>query len=460
MKRNLIIFILIVSCGWAQNSIARQFSNAFADVAEKVNPSVVTILAKKEIKVDRYHRNNPYNNLFPQKFFDQELYTRALGSGVIVDSQEGYILTNNHVVENMDEITVRLIDKREYEAVIVGNDPRSDLAIIRIEAHELTAVDFGDSDELRVGEWVLAIGSPFSDNLSHTVTAGIISALGRSSIISNDNYEDFIQTDTAINPGNSGGALVNLDGALIGINTAIATGGLQRSSSGVGFAIPVNMAKKVMDDLINEGRVIRAWLGVYIQDLDDGAARALGLDTRDGALIGDVVKNSPAEKGGIEIGDIITTFDGQGISGSSNLKNIVSSSEPDKRYTVELLRDGKKKKYFITLEELPENPRTLARVESDIESELGFRIENVTIQLLRKYEIYDNVEGVVVTDIDRRSEAFTAGLRPGDVITRVGRRNVNSIKNFYELLDAESRGNTVLLLVKRKDVSRFLTLEM
>ena len=460
MKRYLIIFILIVSCGWAQNSIARQFSNAFADVAEKVNPSVVTILAKKEIKVDRYHRNNPYNNLFPQKFFDQELYARALGSGVIVDSQEGYILTNNHVVENMDEITVRLIDKREYEAVIVGNDPRSDLAIIRIEAHELTAVDFGDSDELRVGEWVLAIGSPFSDNLSHTVTAGIISALGRSSIISNDNYEDFIQTDTAINPGNSGGALVNLDGALIGINTAIATGGLQRSSSGVGFAIPVNMAKKVMDDLINEGRVIRAWLGVYIQDLDDGAARALGLDTRDGALIGDVVKNSPAEKGGIEIGDIITTFDGQGISGSSNLKNIVSSSKPNKRYTVELLRDGKKKKYFITLEELPENPRTLASIESDIESELGFRIENVTIQLLRKYEIYDNVEGVVVTDIDQRSEAFTAGLRPGDVITRVGRRNVNSIKNFYELLDAESRGNTVLLLVKRKDVSRFLTLEM
>lgn len=460
MKRYLIIFILIVSCGWAQNSIARQFSNAFADVAEKVNPSVVTILAKKEIKVDRYHRNNPYNNLFPQKFFDQELYTRALGSGVIVDSQEGYILTNNHVVENMDEITVRLIDKREYEAVIVGNDPRSDLAIIRIEAHELTAVDFGDSDELRVGEWVLAIGSPFSDNLSHTVTAGIISALGRSSIISNDNYEDFIQTDTAINPGNSGGALVNLDGVLIGINTAIATGGLQRSSSGVGFAIPVNMAKKVMDDLINEGRVIRAWLGVYIQDLDDGAARALGLDTRDGALIGDVVKNSPAEKGGIEIGDIITTFDGQGISGSSNLKNIVSSSKPNKRYTVELLRDGKKKKYFITLEELPENPRTLASIESDIESDFGFRIENVTIQLLRKYEIYDNVEGVVVTNIDRRSEAFTAGLRPGDVITRVGRRNVNSIKNFYELLDAESRGNTVLLLVKRKDVSRFLTLEM
>jgi len=307
---------------------------------------------------------------------------------------------------------------------------------------------------------VLAIGSPFTENLSHTVTAGIISALGRSNIISGDNYEDFIQTDTAINPGNSGGALVNLDGALIGINTAIATGGFERSNRGVGFAIPVNMARKVMDDLINEGRVIRSWLGVYIQDLDDATARAMGLDTRDGALIGDVVNNSPAEKSGIEIGDIITTFDGKNITGSANLKNIVSSSKPDKRYTVELLRDGKKKKYYITLEELPENPRTLARVESEIESELGFQVEDVTSNLLREYEIDEDVVGVVVTNIDRRSEAFSAGLRPGDVITRVGRQNVDSIKGFYKLIDSETRGNTVLFLVKRKDISRFLTLEM
>jgi serine protease Do len=184
------------------------------------------------------------------------------------------------------------------------------------------------------------------------------------------------------------------------------------------------------------------------------------LDTRDGALIGDVVNNSPAEKSGIEIGDIITTFDGKNITGSANLKNIVSSSKPDKRYTVELLRDGKKKKYYITLEELPENPRTLARVESEIESELGVQVEVVTSNLLREYEIDEDVVGVVVTNIDRRSEAFSAGLRPGDVITRVGRQNVDSIKGFYKLIDSETRGNTVLFLVKRKDISRFLTLEM
>lgn len=460
LKRYLIVFTVILSCGRAQNSIASQFSNTFAEVVEKVNPAVVTILAQKEITIEDYHRNNPFRQFLPEDFFDREYRSRALGSGVIVDEDYGYILTNNHVVEGMSEITVKLIDKREFEAEIVGSDPRSDLAIIHIDAQQLTAVDLGNSDELRVGEWVLAIGSPFNENLSHSVTAGIISALGRSHIISGDNYEDFIQTDTAINPGNSGGALVNLNGELIGINTAIATGGFERSNRGVGFAVPSNMAKKVMHDLISEGRVIRAWLGVYIQDLDDATARALDLDTRDGALIGDVVNNSPAEKGGIEIGDIITTFDGKNITGSAKLKNIVSSSKPEKRYTVELLRDGKKKKYFITLEELPENPRKLAKVESDVELELGFRVEDVTTQLMREYDINKDIKGVVVTNIDSRSEAFSAGLRPGDVITRVGRQNVGSTLDFFDLLDAEARGNTVLFLVKRKDVSRFLTLEM
>jgi len=215
-----------------------------------------------------------------------------------------------------------------------------------------------------------------------------------------------------------------------------------------------------MDDLINEGRVIRSWLGVYIQDLDDATARALGLETRDGALIGDVVKNSPAEKSGIEIGDIITSFDGKKITGSAKLKNIVSSSKPNKRYTVELLREGKRKKYYITLDELPTDPQALARVEGDVENELGFHVEDVNSQLLREYGINPDVQGVVVTNIDSRSEAFSAGLRPGDVITRVGRKNVGSTSEFFDLLDAEARGNTVLFLVKRKDVSRFLTLEM
>ena len=460
MRNMIIILVSTLTLGWTQNPIVSQFSDAFADVAEEVNPSVVTIMATKEIEVDRYHQNNPFGQLFPEEFFQQDHKNRALGSGVIVDKENRYILTNNHVVDGMDEITVKLIDKREYEATIVGNDPKSDLAIIQIEAENIDAVELGDSDALRVGEWVLAIGSPFNENLSHSVTAGIISALGRSNIISGENYEDFIQTDSAINPGNSGGALVSLDGKLIGINTAIATGGFERSNRGVGFAIPINMAKKVMHDLINEGRVIRAWLGVYIQDLDDATARAMEIDTRDGALIGEVVKNSPAEKGGIEVGDVITSFNEQKITSSSNLKNVVSSSKPDKRYTVELLREGKKKKYYITLEELPENPRLLAKADTDVEHELGFKVEDVSSKLLTEYQIRENVEGVIVTNVDRRSEAFSAGLRSGDVITRVGRQEVKNTKLFFELLDQESRGNTVLFLVKRGEASRFLTLEM
>jgi len=460
LKQILIIFTILNSFTWAQNPIVSQFSNTFADVAEEVNPSIVTILANKTVKRDRHHDNNPFGDIFPEEFFNQNYKMRALGSGVIVDRENGYILTNNHVVENMDEITVKLIDKRKYEAEIVGTDPKSDLAVIKIKTNDLAAIKLGDSDQLRVGEWVLAIGSPFNENLSHTVTAGIVSALGRSHIISGDNYEDFIQTDSAINPGNSGGALVNMSGELIGINTAIATGGVERANRGVGFAIPVNMAKKVMNDLISEGRVIRAWLGVYIQDLDDATSRALGLDTRDGALIGDVVKNSPAEKAGIEIGDIITTFNNKSIFSSSNLRNVVSSSTPGKRYTVELIRDGKKKKYYITLDELPSNPNVLASTENEYQSDLGFRIEDIDRQVLREYHLNQDVEGVVVTEIDRASKAFSSGLRSGDVITRVGRKSVNDAKSFYELLDQEARGNTVLFLVKRGDVSRFLTLEM
>ncbi len=460
LKRYLITFTILFSLGWGQNSVVSQFSNTFADVAEEVNPSVVTILANKKVKQERFHKGNPFEEFFPHEFFDQEFQTRALGSGVIVDKDNGYILTNNHVVENMDEITVKLIDKREYDAEIVGSDPKSDLAIIKIQTNDLHAIKLGDSDMLRVGEWVLAIGSPFNENLSHTVTAGIVSALGRSHIISNDNYEDFIQTDAAINPGNSGGALVNLNGELIGINAAIATGGFERSNRGVGFAIPINMVKKVMNDLINEGRVIRSWLGVYIQDLDDATARALDLNTRDGALIGDVVRNSPAEKAGIKIGDIITTFDSKNITGSSRLKNVVSSSIPDKRYTVELIRDGKKKKYYITLEELPENPRALTKVDKEYESDLGFRVEDVNSRIRREFNLERDIEGVVVSEIDRRSKAYSTGLRPGDVIMRVGRKDVENIDAFYNLLDEETRGNTVLFLVKRGDVSRFLTLEM
>ena len=245
MRKNLlIVFSIIFSVGFAQRSIIRQFSETFANVAEKVNPAVVTISTDKIIKIDHFQNQYPFNRFFGwDRDLDQdrEFRTKALGSGVIIDAHKGYIVTNNHVVEDMDKITVKLMDKRTFEATVVGSDPKSDLAVLQIEGDDLTEVEIGDSDKLRVGEWVLAIGSPFSDNLSHTVTAGIISAMGRSDIISRQNYEDFIQIDAAINPGNSGGALVNLNGEFIGINRGIATGGFDRSIRGVGFAIPANM---------------------------------------------------------------------------------------------------------------------------------------------------------------------------------------------------------------------------
>ena len=306
MRKNwLIVFSIIISFGFAQRSIVQQFSETFANVAEKVNPAVVTISTDKIIKVDPFQNQYPFNRFFGwdrDQDQDREFRTKALGSGVIIDARKGYIVTNNHVVDDMDKITVKLMDKRTFEAIVVGSDPKSDLAVLQIEGDDLTALEIGDSDKLLVGEWVIAIGSPFSDNLSHTVTAGIVSAMGRSDIISRQNYEDFIQIDAAINPGNSGGALVNLNGKLIGINTAIATGGYDRSNRGVGFAIPANMVNKVMKDLINKGYVVRGWLGVAIQEIDDSYAKALGLETRDGALISNVASASPADNAGLITG--------------------------------------------------------------------------------------------------------------------------------------------------------------
>ena len=245
------------------------------------------------------------------------------------------------------------MDKMEYNATIIGRDPKTDIAVLQINAKGLTDLDFGDSDKLRVGEWVIAVGSPFSANLSHTVTAGIVSAKGRGNIIQGDVYEDFIQTDAAINPGNSGGALLNSSGDLIGINTAIFTNGFDRSNKGVGFAIPSNMIKRVMSDLIDHGKVLRSWIGVQIQPIDDTAARALDVKTRSGALVADVVNKGPAEKAGVETGDVIVEFNNLKINSVDHLRNTVSSSKPNRSYDLVVIRDGRKKRLKVILEEMP-----------------------------------------------------------------------------------------------------------
>lgn len=454
----LINFFTVFLIG--QNSVVRQFSEAFADVAEKAKPAVVTIITNKTINMDRFGGNDMFFFFFPEGDRRQEFKTNALGSGVIVNQKKGYILTNNHVVDDVDEIRVKLIDKREFDATVIGKDPKSDLAVLQIEAKNLKEIKLGDSEKIRVGEWVMAVGSPFSENLSHTVTTGIVSALGRSNILASQSYENFIQTDAAINPGNSGGALLNMKGELIGINTAIATGGYERGNRGVGFAIPSKMASRIMSDLIEKGYVSRSWLGVYIQELDDKTAKALDLDIRDGALITDVVSGSPAEKAGIQEGDIIVSFNGESITDPSNLKNVVSLTKTDQKSRAKIIRDGRYKTIDVILENLPDNPQSLATRLDEGFDQFGFKLKKITNQLKQKYDV--NAENsLIVVGIDRNGEAYKKGIREGDIIKRVGTKKVTSVSEFNNMVDSLSSKGAILVLVKKKDgASRFYTLEL
>ena len=463
--KKLYIMLILIGGLTAQNSILKQFSDQFADIAEKANPAVVTILTEKKIDLSQSHRNIPQDNDLFRFFFNQprqrEFRSNALGSGVIVDARKGYIVTNNHVVEDMDEITIRLLDKTEYDAAIIGRDPKSDLAVLQIDARGLSDLDFGDSDDLRVGEWVIAVGSPFSANLSHTVTAGIVSAKGRGNIIQGDVYEDFIQTDAAINPGNSGGALLNSGGELIGINTAIYTNGFDRSNKGVGFAIPANMVKRVMDDLIDHGKVLRSWIGVQIQPIDESSAQAMGLNTRKGALVADVVDEGPAEKAGVETGDVILEFNGVKVNSVDHLRNTVSASKPNRRYDLLIIRDGKKKTLKVRLEEMPGDEVLLASSSPPRDTNaLGIEVSELNRNTRREFGISARDEGVVVTQVAEGSAAFDAGIQAGDLITRVGTKKCRSKRDFDRLIKETRKRNMVMLHLKRDGVARYMTLEL
>ena len=450
--------LLLINFLFSQNSVVRQFSKAFADVAEKAKPAVVTIITDKIVSLSQYE---DFGFFFyqPGQPRQKEFKTNAIGSGVIIDSKKGYILTNNHVIDDMDGIKVKLFDKREFEATIIGTDPKTDLAVLKIEANDLVDISLGNSDEARVGEWVMAVGSPFSENLSHTVTTGIISALGRSNIMNSQSYEDFIQTDAAINPGNSGGALISMDGKLIGINTAIATGGYEKSNRGVGFAIPSNMVKRIMSDLIDKGFVTRAWLGVFIQELDSETAKGLNIKTRNGALITDVVDGGPAEEGGIQEGDVIIAFNDQLISDPSNLKNVVSLTPPNTKNRVKVIRDGSKKTVEVILAELPDEVQNLSVRDRVRSNEFGLQLKEITDSLQKKYNLEDS-NALVVTKIDKDGEAYNKGIREGDIVKRVGTEKVETVKAFKRLIDKSREKGTLLLLVKKPNGgSKFYTLK-
>jgi len=435
-------------------------SSAFERIANVVRPSVVSIKAVKKLKVQSRgsRQRKPFNNSPFRDFFGEEFYNRfrdhqfkgpggwlpqeGQGSGVIVDAK-GYILTNNHVVGGADEVKVVLDTGEELEAKVVGTDSKTDLAVIKVDGngHKLQPATLGDSDKLRVGKWVVAVGSPFG--LDQTITAGIVSAKGRTVGIAH--YEDFIQTDAAINPGNSGGPLVNLRGEVVGINTAIysRSGGYM----GIGFAIPVNMAKSIMQSLIKDGKVVRGWLGVMIQELDDGLASSFGYDSTDGALVGDVTDDGPAKKAGIQQGDIIVRFDGIAIKDPDQLKNQVAKTQPEKNVKVRVFRDGSFKVVKVTLTQLEDKFLGEERDEQSSE-DLGLTVETLTRELSRRFGL-EYVDGVVITQLQRGGLAHRSGLVRGDIVVSVGGAVTASAEQFYRALDKSDLKEGVRLAVRR-----------
>ena len=424
---------------------------AFSEIVNTVSPSVVNISTTKVVR----RETGPF---FEDPFFDffspfhefgapKKWKERSLGSGVIV-SQDGYIITNNHVVEKADEIKVTLFDKRVFKGRIVGVDSKTDVAIIRIDAGNLPVLSWGDSDTLQVGEFVLAIGSPYG--LSNTVTMGIISAVGRANVGIAD-YEDFIQTDAAINPGNSGGPLVNIKGELIGINTAIfsRTGGYQ----GIGFAVPSNMVRLVMDQLIQKGKVTRGWIGVSIQELTPELAQQFGLKKSKGALVSDVVKDSPAAKAGIVRGDIIIQFNGKEVKDVSSLRNLVAQSKAGSAISLKILRGGKELTVQVDIVELPREVAEVLPDQSPNEAEAkvltGLAVMDLNKEIIRQLGFNKEEKGVVVVRVEPGSPADEAEMKKGDIIKEINKKEIDNLATYNQVLTNAKRNESMLLFINR-----------
>lgn len=444
----------------------KDINDAIVDIAEKSNPSVVTITTEK---VQEVRVVDPFSQFFGMPNRGQgrtdERVRRGLGSGVIVD-ESGYIITNNHVIENTDEIKVRLLSGDEVEAELVGADPYTDIAVLKIDADNLPAIKIGNSDSAKVGSFVLAIGSPLGENLAHTVSFGIVSARNRAIGLLGDQelagFEDFIQTDAAINPGNSGGALIDMNGELVGINSAIAS--RSGGNDGIGFAIPVNMAKRVMDDLIDDGEISRGYLGMYTKgELDRTMAEAMDLDVTGGFIVGQLEENGPADKAGLKEDDIIISMNGEPVKSWTTFRTTIASSKPGEKVEFGVIRDGKEIELSVTLGERSDN--TLAsseNVKEDLDEQLGFRVTDLNSEWKRRLQLSNDVEGVVVSTIKETSNAAERGLRQGDVITAVKRKKVETPEEFYKEVErlVDNGDSAVLLTVERNNLKQFVAFRL
>jgi serine protease Do len=439
-------------------SMAASTPGSFSELAKGASPSVVNISTMKVIKGRErapmpFGPNDPFKEFFDRFFGDQlpkDFRQRSLGSGFIIH-KDGLILTNNHVVEKTDEIRVKLADKREFKAEIIGRDPKTDLALIRIKADApLEPLPLGDSEKLDVGDWVIAIGNPFG--LGHTVTAGIVSAKFRR--LGTGSYDNFIQTDASINPGNSGGPLLNTKGEVVGINSAIftQTGG----SVGIGFAIPINMAKDLLPQL-KKGKVVRGWLGVLIQKITPELKDKLELKDEKGALVADVVSGGPAEKASIKRGDVIVSFDGKEIDEMSELPYVVASTPVGKAVTVEVIRKGQKMALRVEVGELKEEAEPPAIAEA--EPNLGLTLKEITPELARNFRLSET-SGLVVAQVQANSPAAEAGVAPGDIILEVDQASVGTLGEFNKKMSSYRAGDTVLLLINRRGNTLYITLKI
>ena len=478
LVRMLAAILLVLSC--AANSFASDIDDqnialldrtakAFAAVVKKAVSAVVFVRVEKTVEsrgtASPFQFQDPFdffNDPFFERFFGphfqprrrmpRKFQQRGQGSGFII-SKDGYILINNHVVGDADLIKVKLSDGREFKAKVIGTDPQSDVAVIKIDATNLPVLRLGDSDKLEVGEWVIAIGNPFG--LSQTVTVGVVSAKGRSRIGIND-YEDFIQTDAAINPGNSGGPLVNIHGEAVGMNTAI----FSRSGGymGIGFAIPINMAKAIKDQLLKKGKVTRGWLGVVIQDIDEELAKSFGLEKTEGVLIAEVSEGSPAEKAGLKQGDIILRLNGKKVDDLGELRNKIALTAPGTKVKLEVLRENKRRTIQVTIGEQPAG-RAIGMAQHEILGKIGLVVQDLTEELAKQFG-YRESQGVLVAEVEPGSPAARVGIRPGHLIEEVNRRRVHNMDEFVRALAQSKKTKSVLFRVRDGEFSRYVAIRI